>query len=127
MAGLAVEPGSENKCKCQLKVDSLLANLLTSSADWAMKKPTVLGAILKSLGFIQILLSLPSSPSPVPFSSMASSSSFSLTKHTLAILCQTSMWGIRYTDAYSAARANVLEVKEGDKVSVYISHPVPWR
>ena len=89
-----------------------------------MKNPTVLGAILKSLGFIQILLSLPSSPSPVPFSSMASSSSFSLTKHTLAILCQTLPI---YTDAYSAARANVLEVKEGDRVSVYISHPVPWR
>ena len=91
-----------------------------------MKNPTVLGAILKSLGFIQILLSLPSSPSPVPFSSMASSRSFSLTKHILQqyFLSPTDQ---RCTDAYSAARAKVMDVKEGERVSVYISHPVPWR
>ena len=83
MAGLAVKPGSEQKTECQPKVsEALYANLLTSSADWAMKNPTVLGAILKSLGFIQILLSFPSSPSPV-FSSMARRRSFSLTKQIL--------------------------------------------
>ena len=92
-----------------------------------MKNPTVLGAILKSLGFIQILLSLPSSPSPVPFSSMASSRSFSLTKHILQEHCYRLCPDKRCTDAYSAARAKVMDVKEGERVSVYISHPVPWR
>merc|ERR1719412_3119135 len=50
----------------------------------------------------------PASPSPV-LSSTASSSSFSFTKHS------------------SAAMANDIDVREGERVSVYISQPVPCR
>ena len=52
---------------------------LTSSADWAMKNPWVLAAILAPRGFIDILLSAP----PSPLISIASSSSFSFVKHNL--------------------------------------------
>lgn len=52
---------------------------LTSSADWAMKKPCVLDEILAPRGLIEILESSPSSD----LSSMASSSSLSLVKHSL--------------------------------------------
>lgn len=54
-------------------------DLLTSSADWAMKNPWVLAAILAPRGLIEILLSLP----PSPFISMASRRSFSFVKHNL--------------------------------------------
>ena len=52
---------------------------LTSSADWAMKNPCVLGCSLMWRGLMAILLSAPSSPR----ASIASSSSFSLVKHSL--------------------------------------------
>ena len=53
--------------------------LLTSSADCAMKKPTVLEGSFVPLGLIEILLSFPSSL----LTSMASNSSFNFTKHNL--------------------------------------------
>ena len=77
--------------------------LLTSSADWAMKKPMVLAGILEPRGLMEILASPPSSG----LTSSASSSSLSLTKQS------------------SEAWAKVIPVKVGDSVSVYISHPVP--
>ena len=55
--------------------------LLTSSADCAMKKPTVLEGSFVPLGLIEILLSFPSSL----LTSMASNNSFSFTKHSLEI------------------------------------------
>ena len=53
--------------------------LLTSSADWAMKNPTVLAGILVPRGLMDILASDPSSG----LTSRASRSSLSLTKHSL--------------------------------------------
>ena len=70
-----------------------------------MKNPTVLEGSLVPLGLMEILLSLPSSV----LTSMASRSSFSLTKHS------------------SEACEKVMPVKVGDSVSVYISQPVPCR
>jgi len=62
-------------------------NLLTSSADWAMKNPCVLACILEPLGFIDILLSRPSSP----FISIANNRSFSFVKHNLHVKTRTSI------------------------------------
>ena len=53
--------------------------LLTSSADWAMKNPTMLAAILFCLGLMEILVS---PPSPC-LASIERRRSFSLTKHNL--------------------------------------------
>ena len=55
--------------------------LFTSSADCAMKNPTVFEGNLVPRGFIDILLSFPSSA----FTSIANKRSFSLTKHSLKI------------------------------------------
>ena len=52
---------------------------LASSADWVMKKPMELAGILAMCGLMQILGSPPSSL----LTSIASSSSFSLMKHSL--------------------------------------------
>ena len=52
---------------------------LTSSADCAMKNPTVFDGSFVPLGLIDILLSFPSSV----FTSMANNSNFSFTKHNL--------------------------------------------
>ena len=58
---------------------SKISYLLTSSADCAMKNPTVLAGSLVPLGLMEILLSFPSSP----LTSIAKSSNFNLTKHNL--------------------------------------------
>ena len=55
------------------------SHLFTSSADWAMKKPTVLAGILVPRGLMEILASAPSSG----LTSRASRSSLSLTKQSL--------------------------------------------
>lgn len=60
----------------------LINYLFTSSALWAMKNPWVLAWILAPRGFIDILLSTPSS---MPFISMANRSSFNLVKHNLVV------------------------------------------
>ena len=60
--------------------ESVGAHLLTSSADCAMKNPTVLAGILELCGLIEILVSL--APS-VGFTSIANRSNFSFTKHSL--------------------------------------------
>ena len=52
---------------------------MASSADWVMKKPMELAGILAMCGLMQILGSPPSSL----LTSIASSSSFSLMKHSL--------------------------------------------
>ena len=70
-----------------------------------MKNPTVDEGNLVPLGLMEILLSAPSSP----LTSMARRRSFSLTKQS------------------SEAWEKVIPVKVGDRVSVYISQPVPWR
>jgi hypothetical protein len=91
VASFAVEPGSakkrvtnnnreQEKLIFNLYCSSILyPHLLTSSADCAMKNPTVLDGSLVPLGLIEILLSPPSSA----FTSIASNKSFSLTKHSL--------------------------------------------
>ena len=69
-----------NRVKNHLKSQIEIRNyLLTSSADCAMKKPTVFEGSLVPRGFMEILLSLPSSL----LTSIANSNSFNLTKHNL--------------------------------------------
>ena len=58
----------------------VVSHLLTSSADCAMKNPTVLAGILALWGLMEILVSLPLS---VGFTSIASSRSFNFTKQSL--------------------------------------------
>ena len=69
------------RAKCYLKKPNIFFcdYLLTSSADCAMKKPTVFEGSLVPRGFMEILLSLPSSL----LTSIANSKSFNLTKHNL--------------------------------------------
>ena len=86
-----------------------------------MKNPTVLGDILKSLGLMEIWLSWPS----LVVSSTASSKSLSLTKHNLPV--ESEGWGVTGLWTHSAAMANDMVVKDGERVSVYISQPVPCR
>ena len=68
--------GVKNHSKSQIEIRTYL---LTSSADCAMKKPTVFEGSLVPRGFMEILLSLPSSL----LTSIANSNSFNLTKHNL--------------------------------------------
>jgi hypothetical protein len=58
---------------------------LTSSADCAMKKPTVFDGSFVPLGLMEILLSFPSSV----FTSIANSNNLSFTKHSLEVKLDT--------------------------------------
>lgn len=64
---------------------------LTSSADWAMKKPCVLDEILAPRGLMAIFESRPSSD----LSSMASSNSLSFVKQSLPMEHEQSFSNIR--------------------------------
>lgn len=86
VAGFTVEPGSKLKTKNQINDETCIIwrykrNLLTSSADWAIKNPCVLDEILAPRGLMEIFESSPSSD----LSSMANKSSLSLVKHNLQI------------------------------------------
>lgn len=142
MAGFAIKPGPvktmDNK-KLRLLSFIIIVGflllihyiiyLLTSSADWAMKNPTVFDGNLVPLGLMEILLSFPSSH----LTSIANRRSFNLTKQSLeeeeSII---KYWFknnsiINVVDNYSEAWENVIPVNVGDNVSVYISHPVPCK
>lgn len=89
VTGLAEEPSAANKntFTCKRSVPSSAESAVyrfTSSALWAMKKPCVFAWILAPRGFIEILLSTPSS---VPFISIANRSSFNFVKHNLKVEC----------------------------------------
>ena len=85
--------------------------LLTSSADCAMKKPTVLGEILTSLGLMDIWLS-----SPCPdLSSTASSSNLSLTKQSLGDIKR---WG-----GYSWGNWNKSKLAEIVELKIFFPFP----
>ena len=64
---------------CTINKMLLSTYRLTSSADCAMKKPTVFEGSFVPLGLMEILLSFPSSV----FTSIAKSNNFSFTKHSL--------------------------------------------
>lgn len=49
MAGFAIKPGSKLKCYRSRQKNFFSYHLFTSSADWAMKKPTMLATILLCL------------------------------------------------------------------------------
>lgn len=129
--------GSNFKVNSAGKDDGFLTGCtyrLTSSADWAIKKPWVLRVILIFfLGLMAILESAPSSTA----TSMARSRSFNFTKQSLKSVRATRETAQRcnttrvetYEDhqSYSAAWGKVMPVKEADKLSVYISIPVPQR
>ena len=81
MTGLTVEPGSKQiQFRKGLKGGLGPSDLLASSADWVMKKPTELAGILDMCGLMIILGSPPASSD---FTSIASNSSFSLMKQSL--------------------------------------------
>ena len=121
MTGLAVEPGSGQNVISSFQL--FPSYRLTSSSDWATKNPTVIAGSLEFLGLMEIC----GLPPSWDFSSTAKSRSFSLTKHNLVndkifISCN---FLAKIVASYSAAWQNVIPLKEGDKVSVYISHPEP--
>ena len=92
-----------------------------------MKNPTVFEGNFVPLGLMEILLSFPSSF----LTSIANRSNLSLTKQSLRrtnkyLIKAESMHTI-IISTYSEAWENVMPVKVGDNVSVYISQPVPCK
>ena len=96
-----------------------LSIVLTSMQSPAIKNPTVLAGIFDPRGLIEILVSPPSSG----LTSRASSSSLSFTKQSLK---KSLVVPENIGHPYSAAWLKDMPVKVGERVSVYISHPVPW-
>ena len=82
MAGFTVEPGSEFEQKIRQELH-LMLYLFTSSADCAIKNPTVFVGSLDRRGLIEIFGSPPSSG----FTSIARSNSFNFTKQSLKVEC----------------------------------------
>ena len=108
--------------------------LRTSSASLAIKKPTVLATILTPRGLIMILVSF------AKIKIVFDVHRFEVFSKIFATIF-TDIFCLPISDFVSIARSNsfsfvkqrtdawlkVIPTKDGERISVYISHPVPWK